>query len=307
MYETAQKYSELAYYSKQDVAKEMDHYLVEPIWHEIEQYRSLFKVCFPIKGRATYLVRNPFVNNQIAQTQEMLQAYILRHKDEQMQKPDVFWLRQKEIYTFESLFIQLKYQKAWDVQEMFIAFFKQLHLEESISYETCKYLMNPHHNLLLQLFLISMELDKRSAYIIQYPLLASHHALLCVNIWKMEEICDLYDKNGVDFDVTKQFLSFLEHIQLKLSNEMVLLDAGNDNNIQLMQEQELIECYPMLQKEQISFYIAHRLHHHYYTLQDYMTFHNVCYETARYSMEKLVALHWYQKAKIGKKFVYYII
>ena len=58
MFETAKKYSEQVYYNKADLEKEMDFYLVDPLWHEITQYRSLFRHEFPIKEKKTYLIRN---------------------------------------------------------------------------------------------------------------------------------------------------------------------------------------------------------------------------------------------------------
>lgn len=53
MFETAKKYSEQVYYNKADLEKEMDFYLVDPLWHEITQYRSLFRHEFPIKEKKT--------------------------------------------------------------------------------------------------------------------------------------------------------------------------------------------------------------------------------------------------------------
>ena len=43
MYETAQKYTEHSYYAKEQIADEIDSYLLEPIWQEVKTYRSNFK------------------------------------------------------------------------------------------------------------------------------------------------------------------------------------------------------------------------------------------------------------------------
>mgnify|MGYP006875948527 CR=1 FL=1 len=110
-----------------------------------------------------------------------------------------------------------------------------------------------------------------------------------------------------ELDVTSNFLSLLSHLRLKFSDEMISLSSKKPNSPLTMDVAELCERYPMLQKESVSFYVKHRRLHHYYTLQEYMKACGVCYETARYSMEKLVDLHWYQKQKIGKKFVYFIM
>lgn len=118
---------------------------------------------------------------------------------------------------------------------------------------------------------------------------------------------DRTDRQITDLDVTSNFLSLLEVLRLKFSDEMLSLNRKDTLSLQKLDARELTERYPMLQKESIAFYVAHRKLHHYYTLQDYMQNAGVCYETARYSMEKLVALKWYQKQKIGKKFVYFVM
>lgn len=307
MFETAKKYSEQAYYSKADVEKELDHYLVEPMWHEICQYRSLFQKEFPIHEKKTYIVYNRYVVDAIARTQECMIRYMRNHWNEPLHDLDYFWLREEEVWIFQSFITQMETNQTYIHKHMFLHILEQMDLQKQVSMLSRKKLMDEQENLLHQLFLLSMEQDKRCAFILMYPILRCHEALSLGQILKMEEFCDLYDKKSRELDVTGSFLSFLAHIRLKLSNDMVLLNADAEKNVLQMQYQELIERYPMLQKEQIRFFIEHRTHHHYYTLQDYMKFHGVCYETARYSMEKLVELHWYQKQKMGKKFVYYIL
>lgn len=307
MFETAQKYSEQAYYSKEDLENELDHYLVEPLWHEICQYRSFFQREFPLHDKKTYLVYNPYVVNAMARTQELMIRYVRKHFQEPLHDLDYFWLREEEVWRFQALLIQLETSQSYAHKDMLIHIIEQMDIQKQLSISSRRRLMDETENVLLQLFLLSMELDKRCAFILMYPILRNHEALCLGQIFKMEEFCDLYDKKNQQLDVTGSFLSFLAYIRLKLSNDMVLLNADAKKNVLEMQYQELIERYPMLHKEQIRFFIEHRTHHHYYTLQDYMKFHDVCYETARYSMEKLVELQWYQKQKMGKKFVYYIL
>lgn len=307
MFETAQKYSEQAYYSKQELEQELDHYLVEPMWHEICQYRSLFQREFPMQDKKTYIVYNPLVVNTLARTQELMFRYNKRHLHEPLHDLDFFWLKEEEIWVYQALLTQIQNSVNYDHSSMLLHVIEQMNLQKQIPMECMKRLMDEEENLFVQLFLISMVLDKRSAFILMYPILKGHEALSLAQIFRMEEFCDLYDKRNQDLDVTGRFLSFLAFIRLKISNDMVLLNADAEKNILQMQYQELIERYPALHKEQIHFFIEHRAHHHYYTLQDYMKFHHVCYETARYSMEKLVEYRWYQKQKMGKKFVYYVM
>lgn len=307
MFETIQKYSEQAYYSKADLEKELDSYLVEPLWHEICQYRSYFQKEFCIHEKKTFLVYTPSVVDAMAKTQEWIHRYVKQHLHEPLQELDCFWLKEEEVWIFQSFLTQLETASSYTHAFMMQHIIEQMHLEKQLSLASRKRLLDEQENLLHQLFLLSIEQDKRCAFILMYPILKCHEALCLGKIFKMEEFCDLYDKKDVDMDVTGRFLSFLAYIRLKISNDMVLLKADAQKNVTDMQYQELVECYPMLCKEQIRFFIEHRTHHHYYTLQDYMRFSDVCYETARYSMEKLVELHWYQKQKMGKKFVYYIM
>ena len=169
------------------------------------------------------------------------------------------------------------------------------------------YLEEETNNLLCKLFRLAMECDKRTAFLLYFPTLYLHHCFpLSIHI-TMEELMERLDRQVTDLDVTSNFLSLLEVLRLKFSDEMLSLNRKDSISLQKLDARELIERYPMLQKESITFYVAHRKLHHYYTLQDYMQNAGVCYETARYSMEKLVALKWYQKQKIGKKFVYFVM
>lgn len=306
MFETAQKYSEYKYYRKKDLEKEMDHYLVEPLWHEILQYRNFFKVPFPMKQKQTYLIRNPYVNDCMCRTQELLYAYCNAHAHQRIEEIDCFWLKQDELLFYQSFLCQLQHQQPYQHRFMMTHLIEQCDLQSNLSQSLLKYLMEDH-NVLLQLFYCCMEADKRSAFLLYYPLLRQHQVLFFANLCLSEEMMDWLEQPQEDLDVTRNFLSFLEHIRLKLSTEMVSLKTYGEREVLEMRAQELLEQFPMLSKEQVLFYVEHRKLHHYYTLQDYMGMHHCCYETARYSMEKLVDLKWYQKQKMGKKFVYFIL
>ena len=62
--------------------------------------------------------------------------------------------------------------------------------------------------------------------------------------------------------------------------------------------------YPQLRDYQIRFYLEHSVKGYFYTLEQFVAFSGVCYETARCAMEQLVSLHFYDKLKQGRKFVY---
>ncbi|MCI8540060.1 MAG: hypothetical protein HFE68_04825 [Erysipelotrichaceae bacterium] len=307
MFETARKYSEYAYYNKEDLEKEMDHYLVEPLWAEIEKYRSFFRFEFPLQNKKSYLIRNPHVIDQMAITQEMMQGWLCTHGEIQDAQVDTFWLKEEEQHRFSRLFVKLCYDHSLSPRQLFQEFYDHFALAKQVPREHQLLLADPTYNILLKLFLLTMTYDKRTAFLLYIAVLYLHHSLGICLLITIEELIEHTRKNISDLDVTSDFLTLLSYLRLKFSDEMISLSSDSTISPLTMDEIELCERYPMLQKESVQFYVNHRKLHHYYTLAEYMKESKVCYETARYSMEKLVALHWYQKQKIGKKFVYFIM
>ena len=69
-------------------------------------------------------------------------------------------------------------------------------------------------------------------------------------------------------------------------------------------EVNLLELDVRLKKGEAKFYARHCTMGRYYTIEQYKKLNRCVYETARTSMEHLVELGYYKKAKAGKKFVY---
>ena len=69
-------------------------------------------------------------------------------------------------------------------------------------------------------------------------------------------------------------------------------------------EVNLLELDVRLKKGEAKFYARHCTLGRYYTIEQYKKLNRCVYETARTSMEHLVELGYYKKAKAGKKFVY---
>lgn len=67
---------------------------------------------------------------------------------------------------------------------------------------------------------------------------------------------------------------------------------------------KLRQLFPELSKMQAAFIIEYFDPSKNYTLQNFIDLHNSSYETSRYSLDKLVALGFYSKVKISKKFVF---
>lgn len=69
-------------------------------------------------------------------------------------------------------------------------------------------------------------------------------------------------------------------------------------------EVNLLELDVRLKKGEAKFYARHCTLGRYYTIEQYKKLNKCVYETARTSMDHLVELGYYKKAKAGKKFVY---
>lgn len=104
-------------------------------------------------------------------------------------------------------------------------------------------------------------------------------------------------------DQTYLFLHFLSQLELNFKECLLLLKRDCGDHLRMSGEQ-LQHRYPLLSQRQIAFFVSHRGRDEYYSIQDYMRFADVCYETARQAMEQLAAQHWYRRRKIGKRFYY---
>ncbi len=306
MYETARKYSELKYYSKKELSELMDYYVLEPVWREIETYRSFFRYEFTFHEKTEYLTRNPLVINTILQVQELLYQYAIHHHDDNINIQDEL-LDEEEKIALQAYLLQTKINTMMPEKETYSRCIELFRLQSDCTFDIISILSDHQLPFLIKLFLLVSSTPPKVSYILQFPLLMKNGCLPCANILPLDECIHKMAMIEEDHDLTYRFLCFLETIQLKLFHIMVLLKSGNQESLTTMHAKDLIERFPMLRKEQIEFYVAHRECNHYYTIQNYMNFCGVCYETARYSLEHLVQEKWYKKQKVGKKFVYYVI
>ena len=67
---------------------------------------------------------------------------------------------------------------------------------------------------------------------------------------------------------------------------------------------ELLERYPYMKKGQADFYVHHCTPGRYYTIQQYVKFEGVVYETARTSLDYLAGEGFYRKQSVKNKYVY---
>ncbi|MCI8272205.1 MAG: hypothetical protein HFG16_07850 [Erysipelotrichaceae bacterium] len=303
MYETAQKYTEHSYYAKEQIADEIDSYLLEPIWQEVKTYRSFFRYDLKIGDKPLYLTRNPLTVNRILQMEEMLRTYERNCKEEM----DVYcpYLDSEQNERYRRYVMHLHVNDNVQKEEYFTAFFHQFAIQD-VWKPHLLFLLKEEEPFLLRYFSLAIHLSRRTRALLMIPFLLMEHRLYIKDILSIVDYADTYaeDING---DITYAFLDMLEQLRLILYKKMILLNNTAKDLYKVLQEQELLERHPELKKEQICFYVSHRELGHYYTIQNYIQHAKVCYETARQSLDQLVDKRWYEKKKIGKKFVYFIV
>lgn len=106
-------------------------------------------------------------------------------------------------------------------------------------------------------------------------------------------------------DITKTLSKNVENICLHFINKMVLLE----NSGVILKEsryRKIKYIYPMLCDKAINFYLEHSNVREFYSIQDYMKYNLVSYETARIGLQDLESKGLYLKVKVGKKYFYMI-
>ena len=282
-----QTYCEQKYANRDEVLHDFDASIADVIWNEILQYRKQFRYEINIFLRPYELILCRSVLWQIQRVELMLYRFCLTSKE--IEEMDAKWLalRQEYRYINTSSF-------AW--MQMVCT---RLHIEDSNKILSILYEELPFT---IRLFLCAFLSYQTCPFALHLLFIKEDFPLSLA-------IMDLvlsWDVDACEHDMTYMFLRFLERLQLKLSDRMVLLKGVNQNEERVLELSALMERYPQLSKEALSFYVTHRCMGHYYTIQQYTAYCHVCYETARYSLDQLVNMRWYQKQKMGKKFVYYI-
>lgn len=295
MFELAKRYSEERYYRKEDIMEEMDSYLVEPVWEEITKYRSIFKIDYDIFDYRSYLIYNPKMIQTLLKTQQLMTKGILHN---------AIWSEQKNLpETLQPLFVALSGRLSATKDET--SWFRNsiLLLSIPIQEKFLHFLCDEEEVMLVKLFylVICYKEEKKQELLVLFLMKEGYLHFLELII----ECTELIEEDI--HDMTPFFLKFLHNIWLKISSLMVLLKGSCEEDTKLMLFEELREKYPCYSDEQLHFYIEHRQIKRYYTIRQYMEYAHVCYETARYSMEQFVEQSWYQKQKLGKKFVYKVL
>lgn len=296
-----QKYSEENYDTKEAVSKDLDHYMIDTVWQEIQNYRSCFAHKLRFNTKSYYITYNPYTYQQIIQCHQ--KAMQLGRMNPNYQLPDFYTEETQPI--LKSMLIHGEVHHQLDPIYIKMNVLKELHIE--IDQGLLSILFDEKEDLFLRIYLILHELSLYECQIL-FAILLSHshqeYLFQIIDITHFHHIMMDIPKNE---DLTYAFLNLLSKFNLIFSDLMLSYTSTQNRDLKLLGLKELQKRYPMLNDDQLRFYIKHQKLDHYYTIQDYMHFAHVCYETARYSLDKIVEQQWYQKQKVGKKFVYYVM
>lgn len=295
MLEVIEKYCEDNYARKSDVEKEFGSYVFHSVWKEIDAYRKQHAYTFDFMDEKYEMVWHRKTTFLCLQIERSLYRYAKQHT---FSIQDIIGFDEATTHSIHAMIHQFQTSYIEDKVQWFQNALATLHMQSK-----------DYYNLLF---------DMQQPIIFRFYLSTFHpieteRKILHIMILLMEDLLELHPfflKTQVTYtleeDVTYEFLTFLSNIRLQIFHDMVSLPK-NEETHKHKTLQELLESFPQLSKQQISFFIDHREIKHYYTIAQYMDYHHVCYETARYSLEKMVELHWYQKKKTGKKYVYYVM
>ncbi|MBS6373648.1 MAG: hypothetical protein KH431_03400 [Erysipelotrichaceae bacterium] len=307
MFETAQKYTDMKYCRKEEVAQDFQMLMIDPIWIEIENYRRLFRWSVPF-AKEYYITRNSCVNDRINELTDQLYGISFDHRNEHVVwECDTRILNERQQSTAHQFINQMQIALSGDKEMMLFRFLDQWGIDHSIQRKHFAFFLDDQISIILRIFVALEFFDKVTSYAFVLFLLGSHKMLYPLSFLSISELFDINISSPVEFDLTYKLLLFLDKLRLNLSKQVLSLGRNARDDVRILSKQELLQQYPMLSEHQAGFYVTHNQVDHYYTIRDYMTFAEVCYETARYSLEGIVKQNWYRKQRIGKKFMYYVV
>ncbi|MEG2409531.1 MAG: hypothetical protein RSA96_01145 [Erysipelotrichaceae bacterium] len=299
-YSTIQKYSEEHYYSKEECRADFNDSTLSILWNEIEAYRALFRHEIHVNKQTYYVTYNPYLYHKIIVLHQNLNE--LQHRG----KEEIVWLSLSETERKILNHFYVIYNGDSQVNPLLIVnALKAFHL--NLDQELLTILLTEKEDIFLKVFLCILFLNKKEAILVINIICSK---ISFSTILKAIDIDFLYQtliKDKECFDLTYLFLVFLNQIHRNLSKMVLILEKQSLDKTIFMNREELHHLYPMLHHLQIDFYLSHKQSNHFYDIKDYQESSHVCYETARSSLEQFVALHFYQKLKVGNKFVYYIV
>jgi len=270
------EYTDVRYASKKTVKEEMGAHLFDPIWNQIESYRREYL----IKIENVEFCLCPGILSKMVQFHESFYHFNFNEGFEQLiQTEEACWLYHHFLKTKGS-------------------FRKRLHelcvLYHSLDETRINDLMNESVPVMCKFiwFLMNYSLNDFSL-------------LLCVLLvceWNMKGLLSLVRKDDFEHDFNRDGTYLLSHLLMEYGGQIqisLIYNAEENSDFTLLSYQ-----YPQLKKYQIEFYLNHHEPGFYYTIEQFIEYSDVCYETGRCALKQLVDLGFYQMLKLGKKFVY---
>ncbi len=274
--ELERTYTDVVYATKKEVVQQIGYHLIEPVWKQILQYRHQWTIQF----HDVEVCLCPGILKKMMTLNECL-----------------FQLHEVHSEGLESL-IQTETGK-W----MMHHFLKTEGLFEARLHQLCLLYQCDESNI--------VNIHQQCPYALIFVLWCfmcfgqSEFGILLVLLKLkcagMSALLGLMD--ATDFNVEKQQdMTYVLDASLKKwisKAQKILLSCSYKTK-----DEDLSCLYPQLKKYQIKFYQDHHVPGHYYTIEQFIRYCDVCYETGRTAMEELVSLGFYAKMKQGKKFLY---
>ena len=269
-------YTDIVYATKKEVAQQMGYHLIEPVWKQILQYRQQWMVqiddvevclCPGILKQMMTLGESLFQLHQVHA--EKLEPLIMSETGK--------WLMHHFLKTegqFEARLHQL------------CLLYQQDERRISDVHQHCPYVL---------IFILWCFLNYGQS---EFGVVLVILKLKCAGMSALIHLLEVSD-----FSVYKQqdmTYALAERLKCWISKAQQTLVFSCDDK----KDEDLMYLYPQLKKHQIQFYLEHHAPGHYYTIEQFIEYSDVCYETGRTAMEQFVHLGLYQKMKQGKKFVY---
>lgn len=260
--------SEEDYVTKIQLKNIYQNTAAEMIYEEILAYRSLYKYPLHFCERHYYVTMNPTL------IKKMVQIY----------EGDPLISKQENLFLKEGMTLSL-----WIDQ------YTQMNNIE-IKDELIEFLVK-EEPYILKIFVLHF-IDAQEDFLFHFlQFYQKEHWYSVLN--SMQKIVI---ENKETLDLTYEFRHFLNIMYLHLTTKMLPL-TGRSFSEEFSRD-ELLELFPQLNEKAISFYTSHSLSQHYYTILDYQEYCHVSYESARQAMQRFLYLKFYQRIKVGKKYVY---
>lgn len=288
MNELAYRYTEERYCTKHEVSKHLSVSMIDPVWEQIEQYRSPYFVSYSIKEPLKFCLCHTILL-RILKLHENKQGFF-----------------KKEVLTIESL--KQLFNNQADEQALWMVYhWHQLHrdfgemLQEAfqhylgyIDLRWKNFLMDPDILMECKWIMLFNQCDNPQLARVLLLALGLHHDCLA---WM--DILTVPLPLAAKKEGTYALQVLLDVLEKQL--EASRYQAKSEITLSY---QQLVFEYPQLRDYQIRFFLEHNTKGYFYTIEQFIEASGVCYETARCALEQLVSLQFYDKMKQGKKFVY---